>query len=317
VLLLPRIARIKFNNANYHIMMRSISELPLFRNNKDKEKFLEILSKYKNMFMFNVLAYCLMDTHVHLLIYANGADISKFMHAINQSYAQYYNKKYNRHGHVFADRFKSKIAKKDFDILNISAYIHNNPKDIRGYRNCVENYKYSSFGIYIGKIKNNYNIIDTNFLLNYYGEDPILCRKRYFKFVKQVINSDINQIDINEFEFINAPSKYISGKEVLLRNMNPQTIINFICKNLNTDYLDIYIKYKKSTSDLKALCVFILRGLCDYKLTEISSFIRNLTLSSLSKLCSKGYDLVKSNSNYRQIINKLVKQYGKTYVNIN
>ena len=54
-----------------------------------------------------------MDNHAHLLIDANGADISKVMHGINFSYAMYFNKKYEREGHLFKDRFKSKIVDDD------------------------------------------------------------------------------------------------------------------------------------------------------------------------------------------------------------
>ena len=52
-----------------------------------------------------------MDNHGHLLIDANGADISRIMHSINQCYEQYFNRKYKRHGHVFQDRYNIVDAK--------------------------------------------------------------------------------------------------------------------------------------------------------------------------------------------------------------
>lgn len=166
---LPRTSRVKRETAIYHIMARSISEVQLFKSIDDKNKFLSYIKKYKNIFSFRVYAFCIMDNHIHLLIDSNGADISKFMHSINQCYAQYYNRKYNRNGHVFGDRFKSKIADSDSSIICMSAYIHNNPKDIKGFKNCVENYKYSSLGIYLGRHKDNFNLIDKDFILQYFN----------------------------------------------------------------------------------------------------------------------------------------------------
>ena len=59
-------------------------------------------------------------THSHLLVDANGADISKVMHGINFSYAMYFNKKYKRDGHLFKDRFKSKIVDNDRYLKTVS-----------------------------------------------------------------------------------------------------------------------------------------------------------------------------------------------------
>ena len=54
-----------------------------------------------------------MNNHLHLIIDANGCDISKIMHCINFSYAMYFNKKHERYGHIFRDRFKSIIVAND------------------------------------------------------------------------------------------------------------------------------------------------------------------------------------------------------------
>src|SRR5665647_1786261 len=103
---MPRTAREKSPDAMYHVMSRSISELDLFRNAEDKKKYIRIVKRYKEKYKIRIYAYCLMDNHSHLMIDANGADISKVMQGINLSYARYYNKKYCRHGHLFQDRFK-------------------------------------------------------------------------------------------------------------------------------------------------------------------------------------------------------------------
>ncbi|MEA4825924.1 MAG: transposase [Clostridium sp.] len=300
---MPRTARIKSNSCIYHVMMRSISDVKLFKNYKDKDKFLKILKKYKTSFLFQIYGYCLMDTHIHLIINPNGADISKFMHNINQCYAQYYNKTYNRTGHVFGDRFKSTIATNDISIMCMSAYLHNNPKDISGYKNCVENYEYSSFGIFIGKKLDKYNLVDVSFILSYFHKDPILARKRYYEFVKSRINSETTEIDINHALIIPklSFSKDIYNKPVI-RNAKPEQIINYLIENAGYKNSDIYSKFKRNASEFRSICAFLMRIFCNYNYRQIQSIFSNISLSSISILCNKGYLIIQHNPKYANIV---------------
>ncbi|KOA19395.1 transposase IS200 like protein [Clostridium homopropionicum DSM 5847] len=304
---MPRSARIKLSNGIYHIMARSISEVSLFRCDRDKNVYLKYVKKYKAAFSFKVYAYCLMSNHVHFLIDSNGSDISKFMHCINQCYSQYFNRKYNRHGHLFGDRFKSKLANTDDSVINISAYIHNNPKDIKGYLNCVENYKYSSFGIYLGKFKDIFSILDKDFILNYFKNDPFQSLSRYKSFVKSRIGIN-EKIDLNSIPKDYEPhSEYKSYKKTLVRDFSPKEIVEFVSKNYSFDKQHLNIKFKRTSSIFKSICVFLMRNLCDMKLVDMTSVINNLTLSSLSQLSDKGYKLVTDNSKYISAIDDFIK----------
>lgn len=313
---LPRTSRIKTYNGIYHITMRSLKEFDLFRTTNDKDKFLNILKKYKDIFLFKIYAYCLMDTHVHLLIYSNGADISKFMHSINQSYAQYYNVKHDRRGHVFSDRFTSTIASKDTDVALMSAYIHNNPKDIKGYRNSVENYEYSSFNVYIENNTNKFNLVDCNFVLNYFNDDPIISRTRYYNFVKSRLSKSGESVeiklDIESIESLKTPTEYTSGKTPLLRYLRPQEVMKFIYEISNIDNITINIKYNRNISNYRSVCVLIMRCFCDFTFTQIAKVINNYTQSSLSRMCNKGYNLVCNNPNYKNILENFLNRYSLT-----
>lgn len=306
---MPRTARLKSSSGIYHVMMRSISDIKLFRNIIDKEFFLKLLKKYKESFLFNIYSYCIMDTHVHLVINSNGADVSKFMHNINQCYAQYYNKKYNRTGHVFGDRFKSTVANSDASILSMTAYVHNNPKDIKGYRNCVENYNYSSFSIYIGRFIDKYNLIDKDFILRYFNLDPILAAKNYYTFVKSRQNCDFTELEIMN------PSLLISNEVALekiydkpiIRNIHPKKIIEFISKYANFDKSIINIKYRSASSEFRSLCAFFMRIFCNFTSEKIQKALgNNISLSSIPSLCNKGYSLIKDNISYNNIINDFI-----------
>lgn len=315
---MPRSRRIISENGKYHIIIKGISEIILFRNDIDKDKFLLILKKYKAIFKFKVYAYCLMDTHAHILIAANGASISRIMQSINLSYAIYYNKKYKREGPVFRGRFKSKLSKKDKDTITMSVYIHNNPKDIKGYRETSEDYEFCSFGVYAGKAQNKYNILDPYVLLSYYGEKIALAKSHYYGIVKRKlaqklkddsINIKINDANLSEFEHINDEFEYVSGNTVLKRNISDKNIITYVSKKIGINSCNLYIKYNRNSCEFRAFCIYLMRCFGNLKYSEISPVIGNVTTSALSKLCIKGYRLSESNSDYNEVLCNFINDY--------
>ncbi|MCM8712092.1 transposase, partial [Clostridium sp. SYSU_GA19001] len=225
---MPRIARQKQEGAIYHVMARSISEVELFKTDADKKKYMFLIKEYQKIYNFKIYAYCLMDNHIHLIVDCNGADISKIMHCINFKYARYYNTIHKRHGHLFQDRFKSKIVKDDRYLVALSAYIHNNPLDIIGYENNPENYYYSSLGIYLELRKDEFDIIDKQFILNLFGKDKIKSKERYVKLVIRTRTVLIDNITKEETEFKDEKSEYRSERKILVRNFNVEHIIQYV-----------------------------------------------------------------------------------------
>lgn len=297
---MPRCARLKSFDSIYHIMVRSISDVPLFRCSLDKDKYLSLVKKYQDIFLFKVYAYCIMDTHAHMIIDGNGADISRIMQSINQCYAQYYNYVYKRHGHLFQDRFKSKIVKDDRGIITLSAYIHTNPDDIAVYRDKWEKYKYSSMGVYLGLRGDDFGIIDYGFILNYFGKDFICARKKYFEFVKHYNKQRPEEYE--DGEFINERAEYRSERRILVRNAHSEDVIDFVSSYIKVDSSLIHIKYIRDAGDIKCLTAFIMRELCDMKQKDICKVIGNITQAHASKLCMQGFQLIKNKAEYKYIV---------------
>lgn len=302
---MPRTARIKNSTSISHVMIRSISEISLFKCPQDKEKYLEIVQKYQKIFLFKLYAYCLMTTHAHFIIDCNGADISKFMKAINQCYAMYFNKKYNRHGHVFQDRFKSKLINNEKYLLILSAYIHNNPKDIVSFNNRIEHYEYSSLGIYLGIFSDKYKILDSTFILQHFSSNTSTAKTLYLKF----INANYSNTIQTEAEFKNEGSEYRSERKILIRNLKPEDIVNFVANHSEVPFC-VNIKFNHSNIDLKSVCVVIMRSLCNLTYKEICEVIGNITQSSIGRLCQRGLNLISKNPKYSFAIKKLIEDYS-------
>jgi len=180
----------------YHIRVRGLKEINLFADKEDKAKYMYLLHKYCKRNKCKVYGYCLMTTHGHLFIDPRGYDISDLMHDINMCYAQYYNKKYDRFGPVFRGRFDSDPVCSDAYSLALSAYIHNNPKDIPNFRGREEYFYYSSYGIYAGLRPNIGNLVDTDYILSLFKlKSRKMAVSKYLKFVKtQKLSRNIRNI---------------------------------------------------------------------------------------------------------------------------
>ncbi len=97
---MPRLARQKSETGFYHILLRGVGRQNIFEDDEDKQRFLETLERYKKELNFELHAYCLMGNHVHLLIKDVANQLDQIMKKIAGSYAYYFNRKYERVGHL-------------------------------------------------------------------------------------------------------------------------------------------------------------------------------------------------------------------------
>ncbi len=303
---MARRARLKADDAIYHIMCKSISEVDLFKDDDDKKKYLSLIKKYKELYKFKLYGYCLMDNHSHLLIDANGADISKVMHGINFSYVMYFNRKYKREGSLLKDRFKSKIIENERYLKTVSLYVHNNPTDIAGYNNCPEKYSFSSLGIFIGKRRDSFGLVDYGFVMSLFGNTLKSARKNYYNLIFRCNEEKLKE----EIEFQDEKTEYESGRTILVRNFKPDDILEFIALKLDILKLQLYMKYSRKLVHAKALTVVLMRSLCNLKSTDICSILGNITQARVSRLSSIGIELIGTDKNYKNIIEDFIKIYA-------
>lgn len=299
---MPRLARTKHNSAIYHIMVRSISEIDLFKEYNDKLKYFSLIKRYQDKYQFKIYAYCLMSNHGHLLLDCNGADISRIMHSINFCYAQYYNRKYHRHGHVFQDRFKSKIIDSDEYLIMVSAYIHNNPKDIVSSKDAIINYAFSSLSDYIYNT-NTYNILSKELLRSVAGLYNKHNISSYMKLTLKC-NSYDEELDT---EFLNEGTEYRPLRKILIRNSTPDDITCFIASKLQVHPKSIYVKHNKNFTHFRAISIFLMSCFCNINQKSICEYIGNITQSRVSELSTLGQFLLFNNSNYIDLLDSFLK----------
>lgn len=197
---MPRGAREKSESGYYHVILRGIGRQSIFEDNEDNIRFIETIHRYKNELQVEIHAYCLMGNHVHILLRDTKEQLNLLMKKIAGSYAYYFNRKYDRVGHVFQDRFKSEAVEDDEYYLTVLRYIHQNPK--KADISTIEAYEWSSYKEY-GK---NSQLIETAYALDLLGGT-----EKLIEFLNNI--NDDECLEINENRSITDKK----AKEILLK----------------------------------------------------------------------------------------------------
>ena len=225
------------NNEIYHIVIRGVGDSLIFKNKDDRYRGIFSLYEFNTTtsieirkqrekrkiakrsggqtsadsrkLLVEILAFWFMPNHIHLLleqIRNNG--ITQFMQKLGTGYATYFNKKYNRKGHLFQGRFRAVHIKNNEQLKTVFVYIHTNGVSLiepkwkeRGIKNLkkvnkfLESYKWSSYPDYIGK-ENFPSVTKRDFLLKVMGGKEG-CRNfvnSWVKYKKEL--RDLNKIGI-------------------------------------------------------------------------------------------------------------------------
>ena len=205
---MPRIARKQLETNYFHVMTQGIEKRYIFNKDKYKLKYIELLNEHNIEYKINIIAYCIMDNHIHLLIETNTIEnMSKFMHKINLKYAQYYNFIENgRIGYVFRDRFTSEPILDEKHLYNCIRYIYNNPVKAKIVEYPYQ-YKYSNYN------DRKYNLNNEPYDIEEYAFADVDISK------EEVINNIVRKSGLSKEE-LNLKRNKTKLKEIILKLKN-------------------------------------------------------------------------------------------------
>jgi REP element-mobilizing transposase RayT len=124
---MSRPLRIEFPGAVYHLTTRGDRREPIYRDDTDRLVHLNLLAQAMDRFDAQVLAYCLMGNHFHLVLQTRSANLSRLMRHLNGVYTQRFNRRHGLAGHLFQGRFKAILVDRDAYLLALCRYVERNP----------------------------------------------------------------------------------------------------------------------------------------------------------------------------------------------
>lgn len=208
---MARKPRVYSEKGIYHVILRGNNQQNLFLYDNDRSFFLNRLFRYSNEMNIDIYAYCLMSNHVHLLIGKAATKVSLFIQKLANSYVYYFNRKYERTGHLFQGRFKSEPIEDEKYFKTVYRYILQNCE--KANLGSFSEYKWNSFE-YIINSKNKKRV-NIQYILNMFDSKEQLIKflsqkekKKCMEFENKLIFSDEKVISIIQKIFkISSPDK--------------------------------------------------------------------------------------------------------------
>lgn len=210
---MPRTARKTGGSNIYHAMLRGINRQDIFEDDEDRLRFMTILCRCKELSDFKLHAFVLMSNHIHLLIETAGEPLDMVFRRIGTRYAVWYNRKYQRAGHLFQDRFRSENVETEQYYRTVLRYILQNPMKA-GLEKCPGSYRWSS---YLAYEKGRSLLTDTQYALEIFGS-----REKLLEYLTE--SNDDSVMDEAEHDWRLRDD---SAKEIIRRITGCLTITDF------------------------------------------------------------------------------------------
>jgi putative transposase len=190
---MARQPRVEYAGALHHVMSRGNDGIPIFRDDEDRSLFLDLLAQEIARSCWVLHEYCLMTNHFHLEIETPECTLSTGMHRLLARYAQRFNMRHGRRGHLFQERFKNVLVEKESYGLELSRYIALNPVEA-GIVERPEEWAWSSYAARAG-FATGPEWLTLDPLLSQFGVDRTPQQQAYRTFVHEKIGDKEDLVD--------------------------------------------------------------------------------------------------------------------------
>jgi putative transposase len=181
---MPRLARLDAPGVFHHIIIRGIERRNIFRDNPDRENFLERLGKLLLETKTGCYAWAFLPNHAHFLFRTGQVPIATLMRRLLTGYAVSFNRRYKRHGHLLQNRYKSIVCQEETYLQELVRYIHLNPLRAGVVPHLAElnSYPYCGHSALVGTKKRSWQ--DVGYVLHSFGKRTRNARKEYLAYVE-------------------------------------------------------------------------------------------------------------------------------------
>jgi REP element-mobilizing transposase RayT len=280
-------------------MNRGLSHVEVFVEDRDREQFFSLIGELTRLWGLKVHAYCLMDTHYHLLLQTSKAELSRAMRHLDGIYTLKFNRVHGRDGPLFRGRYKAILIDVEEYFSAVARYIHRNPVDAGVVRDIGE-YKWSSHRGYLDRRKSP-DWLDTETLLARFGKGRRGV-KEYEAFMGCRVEKELREFYRETFQrpilggkaFVEWVKKKI-GQRAKVEEEKPQSrrvfglglqeIVGATARVYGKRIEELGKKRRGYENEARAMAMYLCRTLGGHKLTEIGKVLGLEKYSSVSSAC--------------------------------
>jgi len=184
---MPRLARLDAPGVLHHVIGRGIEKRKIFRNDTDRNDFIDRLSTLAQDGAMEIYAWALIPNHFHLLCKTKNLPLASSMRRMLTGYVVNFNKRHRRHGHLFQNRYKSIVCQEDVYLKELVRYIHLNLLRAGLVKSLKElnQSPWSGHSALTGKMYRAWQ--NTEYVLSFFGSSGH-CRRTYLQYVEKGID---------------------------------------------------------------------------------------------------------------------------------
>lgn len=215
---MSRPLRLEYPGAWWHITSRGVERRNIFVDDHDRRVFLRNLAAVIRDLRWRLHAYVLMSNHYHLLVETMEPTLSRGMHKLGGTYAEFFNKRHDRVGHLFQGRFKAHLIDSETYLLRVAKYVVLNPVRAGIVARAAE-WGWSSHRATAGLASAPPWLTTTEILARFDPCDPAIARELYRQFVDEVPASPspweelVGQLYLGGEEFMDRVQQRIDERQ--------------------------------------------------------------------------------------------------------
>ena len=320
---LARPLRIEYPGAFHHITSRGVARQDIFFDDADRDMFLQLLAQAYQRWGVILHAYCLMTNHYHLEIQTPEGYLSRSLQWVNQNYASYVNRRYQRSGHLFQGRFKSVLVEAEAHLHELTRYIHLNPVRA-GMVTAPALYPWSSYPDYLG-LRSPPNWLDLQATLSHFGGQRHEQQQRYREFVEQATVT--NPLQAMVFGAVLGGEDFVARAQTRLQStqddreiaqlvkMRPGVSFALICEVIKRAYgmsdADMMAK-SRANNEGRDVAIYLARTYARRSLREIGESLGHMSPSAVSMAHHKIVQRLSQNESLRQTIERLLQELERS-----
>ena len=305
---MSRALRLEYEGAVWHVTSRGNERRAIFRDRNDDTTFLEFLRESVADARWRLHAYVLMKNHYHLLVETPEKTLSKGVKQLNENYAQYFNWRHDRIGHLFHGRFKGILVERETHLLELVRYIVLNPVRC-GAVVYAADYEWSNYRATAG-LTAAPSWLETSWTLSQFDPDIRTARDMYRNFVADARGASycpweslVGEIYLGSPEFREALQRKVNAKKLSDEVPLPQkqfvhvpfdTVVAAVCREFAESAEALRQKSRRSAKKAVAQIAY---EHCSMTFVEIGERLGTSDRGA-AKLAKAGAELEQSDASY-------------------
>jgi putative transposase len=306
---MSRPLRLEYEGAIWHVTSRGNERREIFRDRNDRSTFLEILSDTVVDARWRLHAYVLMYNHYHLLLETPERTLSRGVKRLNERWAQHFNWRHDRVGHLFQGRFTGILVERETHLLELVRYVVLNPVRCAAVEHAFD-YEWSNYRATAG-LAPRPHWLEVDWTLSQFHADQRVGTERYREFVAEGRGAKYCPWELVTGEVYLGSKEFCAEVERLIEARSPapdvplrqrrltlvpfEAVISAVCVSFVETRNTLQEKSRRAAR--KALAQ-LAREECAMSFREIGRFLR-ATDWSAAKLASAGRRLEESDPTYR------------------